>query len=213
MLLDRVGGIRYAVEMKRSIAFGIVLTVAVTAAWGQFGSVPSGYSAHESGSSQLNFFYPDGWFVVDEADNTALVNREALVEQIVADTADILPGDAIMVIGILPTMFMAMMGIPVDDISTILDGMFDNMVASSGEMENSRKEVHEFGAYSVASVTFDDPEEEASGIFFVAHEQEEVIVFAVVYGFRESLDAHRETLARAVASAEFTGDLSEMMQN
>ncbi len=199
--------------MKR-IVFGLTaFLILAGSVWGQFGSRPSGFTDHRSDEMEISFYYPDGWFVSEEEGGVTLVNRQGLLEQSAMDMPDLQPGDTAMVIGIMPTFFMMMMGIPVDDITTILDGMFESIISSNdGTMENSSKEILEFDGRRVATITFDDSSQEASGIFFVAHEQEDVIMFAVAYGFRNSLDRNRRQLAQTVSSAEFTGDLESMMQ-
>lgn len=199
--------------MKRKTLLLVVLVVATGTVWAQLGGQPAGFSEHRSAELELTFFYPSEWFVSEQDGNLTIATREALLEDPGEEFPELRPGDTAMVIGIMPTFFMAMMGIPVDDISTILDGMFENVVSSNeGNLENSSKEVLEFDGRRVATITFDDASQDASGIFFVAHEQEEVIMFAVAYGFRASLDRNREDLGRLVASAEFTGDLESMMQ-
>jgi hypothetical protein len=199
--------------MKRVLFFVGMMVMALGVVWAQLGNQPSGFDRYRSDELELTFFYPNDWFVSAQEGNLMVANREALLQETGDEMPDIQPGDTAMVIGIMPVFFMAMMGIPTDDISTILDGMFDNVVSSNeGSLENSSKEILEYGDRSVATVTFDDASQEASGIFLVSHEQEEVIMFAVAYGFRSSLDRNRNDLGRVVASAEFTGDLESMMQ-
>jgi hypothetical protein len=199
--------------MKRLVLGLTVFLVLAGSVWGQLGSRPSGFSDYRSEEMELSFFYPDGWFVSEEEGGVTVVNRESLLGGSENGIEDLQPGDTAMVIGIMPTFFMMMMGIPTDDITTILDGMFDNIISGNdGTLENSSKEVLDFDGRRVATVTFDDSSQEASGIFLVAHEQEDVIMFAVAYGFRNSLDRNRQQLAQTVASTEFTGDLESMMQ-
>lgn len=199
--------------MKRVfIAVGLIV-VSLGVAWAQLGSQPSGYSMFRSDDLELTMYYPDGWYISDQEGSLMVANREALVQELAAEVPDLMPGDTAMVVGIMPIFFMAMMGIETDDISTILDGMFENIVASNeGNLENTSKEVLEYEGRSVATVTFDDSSQEASGVFFVAQEQPEVVMFAVAYGMRRSLDRNRDALARSVVSAEFTGDVESMMQ-
>ncbi|MDA3948569.1 MAG: hypothetical protein PF508_05000 [Spirochaeta sp.] len=198
--------------MKRIVLFVVVLTISIGTVWAQFGSQPSGFSSYSSDNLDLSFYYPDGWVIAEQDGNLTIANREELLTEIATDVPDIRPGDTAMVIGIMPTFFMMMMGIPTDDISTILDGMFETVVSDNdGVLENTNRETLEFGGRRVATVTFDDSSQDASGTFLVAHEQEDVIMFAVAYGFRASLEANREQLGRLVASAEFTGDLENMM--
>ena len=106
---------------------------------------------------------------------------------------------------------LAMMGVPADDVSAIVNGMFENMISSSGGVENGEAQTHSYGDRAVASMLFDDSAEAFSGMIMVAHEQEEVIVFAVSLGFREDLLRERDDLARLVSTVEFTGDLSSLM--
>ena len=199
--------------MKRILFLFIVLIVSVGTVWAQFGSQPAGFSSYRSDNLELSFYYPDGWIVAEQDGNLTIANREELLDDVVTESPDIRPGDTAMVIGIMPTFFMMMMGIPADDITSILDGMFENVVSDNdAKLENTSREILDFGGRRVATVTFDDTSQEVSGIFLVAHEQEDVIMFAVAYGFRDSLDSNREQLGRLVASAEFTGDLENMMQ-
>ena len=199
--------------MKRITFLVLVLIVSVGTVWAQFGSQPSGFSSYRSDNLELSFYYPGDWMVAEQDGNLTIANREGLLNDVATEAPDIRPGDTAMVIGIMPTFFMAMMGVETDDITTILDGMFENVVSDNeGTLGNTSREILEFGGRRVATVTFDDTSQDASGIFLVAHEQEEVIMFAVAYGFRDSLDDNREQLGRLVASAEFTGDLENMMQ-
>jgi hypothetical protein len=199
--------------MKRILLVLLVLIMTVGTTWAQFGARPSGFAEYRSEEQQLTFFYPDGWFVSEADGNIMIANREALTNDSAMDMPEITPGDTALVIGIMPTFLMAMMGIPVDSISGILDGMFQNVMSAEGSaIGNNTNELYEFDGRSVATTTFDDSEQEVSGIFFVSHEQEEVIMFGVAYGFRNSLDSNREALARLVSTAEFTGDLESMLQ-
>ncbi len=198
--------------MKRLLLVPLVLIVTVGTAWAQFGARPSGFAEYQSDEQQLTFFYPESWFVAEADGNIMIANRESLTDESATEMPDISPGDTALVIGIMPTFLMAMMGIPVDSISGILDGMFETVMSAEGNaIGNDADELYDFDGRSVATTTFDDSEQDMSGIFFVAHEQEEVIMFAVAYGFRDSLDTHRETLARLVSTAEFTGDLESLM--
>jgi hypothetical protein len=201
--------------MKRKYIGLLVLFVVTGSVWGQLGSRPSGFSDYRSDDMELSFHYPNGWFVLEMDGGLTVANREALLESVDTemDMPDLKPGDTAMVIGMMPTFFMMMMGIPTDDITMILDGMFDNIVSSDeGNLDNSATEVLEFEGRRVATVTFDDSSQDASGIFLVAHEQEDVILFGVAYGYRDSLDRNRKQLARTIASVEFTGDLASMLQ-
>jgi hypothetical protein len=197
--------------MKRLLwVFLAVLVVAGPVA-AQMGSQPSGFTSHFSEDTQLAFYYPRDWYVADGDGNLAIMSRAALADQMELDEPDLQPGDTVVIVGIIPTMLMAMMGVPVDDVDTILSGMFDTMIAQAGEVENGETAGHTFGARSVASVLFDDAEEEFSGMMLVAHEQDEVIVFAVAMGFREDLLRRREVVAEIVSTVEFTGDLESML--
>ncbi len=211
--IDNATGMDYALGMKRTCIWLVVLLTLGTTVWAQLGTTPSGFSPHESVDLELSIFYPDGWYVSDQEGGLAVVNREGLLDDVDSEMPTLQPGDTALFLGVMPTFFMTMMGIPVDDISSILDGLFDNIVSTNdGVLENSQKEVLNIDGRRVATVTFDDSSQDASGIFFVAHEQDEVIIFAVGYGFRTSLDRNRSTLGQIVASAEFTGDFEEMMQ-
>ncbi len=197
--------------MKR-IGFVIVIGIMVPAiVAAQLGEPPAGYRRYESAEAHIAFYYPQEWFVSEQDQSPVVVSREALADQLDRDQPDLQPGDTVLVMGVLPSMFMAMMGIPVDDVESIADGMFENMIAQSGEIRDGQGEVHSFGGRQVASVVFDDAQDEFSGMIAVVHEQEEVIGFGMVLGFREDLLQHRERAARIVSSLEFTGDFAEML--
>lgn len=197
--------------MKRiflAIVIGIVVVAGVTA---QLGDLPSGFRSYESTTAEIAFYYPQEWFVGEQEDSPVVVSREALTDQLNRDEPDLQPGDTVVVLGVLPAMFMAMMGVPVEDVTGIVDGMFENMIAQSGEVRNGEVETHSFGGRRAASVVFDDAQDEFSGMIAVIHEQEEVIGFGMALGFREDLVRRREQIARIVASMEFTGDFSQML--
>ncbi len=198
-------------SMKRIFVPVLFALIAAAPAMAQFGGMPSGFASYQSEEMQVAFYYPDGWYVVESDGNLAIVNREALIDQVNADQPDLQPGDTVVVVGVLPTMLLAMMGVPADDVSAIVNGMFENMISSSGGVENGEAQTHSYGDRAVASMLFDDSAEAFSGMIMVAHEQEEVIVFAVSLGFREDLLRERDDLARLVSTVEFTGDLSSLM--
>jgi hypothetical protein len=197
--------------MKRLLWVSLVVLVGAGPVAAQMGSQPSGFTSHFSEGTELAFYYPSDWYVADGDGNLAIMSRAALANQMDLDEPDLQPGDTVVIVGIIPTMLMAMMGVPVDDVDTILTGMFDTMIAQAGEIENGETAGHTFGARSVASVLFDDAQEEFSGMMLVAHEQEEVIVFAVAMGFREDLRRRREMVAEIISTVEFTGDLESML--
>lgn len=211
-LIDNWPGMAEAVAMRRILLTGVLLGVAVLTLPAQLGSVPAGYSTHQSESYEIAFHYPDQWAVVERDDMLAVVNRSGLVDEVGQDEPDLQPGDVVVVLGVLPSMLMTMMGIPADDVGALADGMFENMLAESNELANAESGVSSYGGTEVASVVFDDPSEEVSGMVMVAREQEEVVVFSVALGFREDLRSEREALGRIVASTEYTGDIQGLMQ-
>ncbi len=186
----------------------IVVPVIVTA---QLGTPPAGYRRYESGATQIAFYYPQEWFVIEQDESPVVVSREALGDQLNRDQPDLQPGDTVLVMGVLPSMFMAMMGIPIDDVESIADGLFENMIAQSGEIRDGQVDVQSFGGREIATIVFDDAEDELSGMIAVVHEQEDVIGFGMVLGFREDLLRRRERVARTVSSLEFTGDFAQML--
>ena len=190
----------------------MLVLVGLSAVYAQLGNRPSGFDAHHSKVMQISFYYPGEWFVAEEEDNLAVVSREGLIDQLGNDQPDLQPGDVVMVMGVLPTMLMAMMGIPADDVETLVDGLFDNLVAEGGNTDNAQTELLTFGSRRVATVLFDDQETGYSGTVMVAHEQEEVISFSIALGFREDLDRHRDMLATVLSTVEFTGDFSALLQ-
>ncbi|MFW5695431.1 MAG: hypothetical protein ACOCYB_09690 [Alkalispirochaeta sp.] len=197
--------------MKR-IGLVIVIGIGVpTMVMAQLGDPPSGFRRYESAEAQVAFYYPQEWFVAEQDGSPIVVSREALVAQLDREEPDLQPGDTVITLGVLPAMFMAMMGIPVDDVEAIADGMFENMIAHSGEVRDENIDVHSFGGRRVASVLFDDAYAEFSGMISVVHEQEDVIGFGMVLGFPEDLRRRRERTAQIVSSLEFGGDFSRML--
>ncbi|MEX2443504.1 MAG: hypothetical protein WD492_07860 [Alkalispirochaeta sp.] len=197
--------------MKRILLVIVIGVVGAASATAQLGELPSGYLSYQSAEAQIAFYYPQEWFAGEQDGSPVVVSRQALTEQLNRDKPDLQPGDTVVMLGVLPTMFMAMMGIPVEDVSGLVNGMFENMIAQSGEVRNGEVETHSFGGRRVASVLFDDAEEGFSGMIAVVHEQEEVIGFGMTLGFREDLFRRRERISRIVSSMEFTGDFSQML--
>ncbi len=197
--------------MRQIILYTIVFTVAVAAAHGQLGSRPAGYTDHVDEEFEIAFYYPDGWYVANGSDSIWVVNREALLGDLNREAPDVQPGDAMLTFGILPTMLLSMMGISVDDQGAIVDGIFENMMAEDADLQNRERMTHQFGGREVPSILFDNVSHEVSGIVFVTHEQENVIVFGVALGFREDLVSRHEQLAQVVSTVEFTGSLESLM--
>ena len=202
---------RRANGMKRIGLVIVIGFITPTIAMAQLGDSPSGHSRYESTEAQVAFYYPNEWFVSEHEGSPMVVSRQALVDQLDRDQPDLEPGDTVLTLGVMPTMFMAMMGIPVDSVEGIAEGMFESMIAQSGEVRDGDAETHSFGGRQVASVVFDDVEDEFSGMIAVTHEQEEVIGFGIMLGFREDLLQRRERAARIVSSVEFRGDFSQML--
>ena len=197
--------------MKRALLVSVLVVVVVGMATAQLGSQPRGYESYASDDLMVSFYYPDDWFVVEKDENLTVVNRRALADQVGEDEPDLQPGDTVMVVGVLPAMLMAMMGVPAEDVSSIVDAMFQNMISENGDVQNGDSQTHTVEGRRVASMLFDDSSEEFSGMIMVTHEQEEVIVFSVALGFRDDLVRNRDLLVRVVSTAEFTGDFSSMM--
>ncbi|MFO8042001.1 MAG: hypothetical protein R6U25_02260 [Alkalispirochaeta sp.] len=197
--------------MKRRVLVTVIGILVASHAMAQLGELPAGYQIYRSAAAQLAFHYPQEWFVGDQEGSPVVVSREALTAQLSRDEPDLQPGDTVLMLGVLPTMFMAMMGVPVEDVGDIVDGMFENMIAQSGEVRNGEAETMSFGGRRVGSVVFDDAEDSLSGMITVVHEQEEVIGFGMAMGFREDLLRRRERISRIVSSMEFIGDFSEML--
>ncbi len=198
---------------KRIVMSAAIAVVAVGVLSAQLGSRPAGFTVHHSESMPLSFYYPSSWFAGEQDGNLLIVNRQSLLESSPMEAPEVGPGDAFLVIGILPSFFMEMMGIPLDDVSAILEVMFSQMVAdSSGNIGNEHQEIINFQGRAVAAIAFDDASQAASGTFFISHEQDDVIIFAVAYGLRATLDAERRQMAQIVSSAEFTGDMTNLMQ-
>lgn len=185
-----------------------ILTAPVFA---QLGTAPAGFAAHVSETAQLGFFYPEDWTVVDNDQTLAIVSRAGLADQINNETPDLQPGDTVLVVGVLPLMLLSMMGVPADDLETMVDGMFTSMMESSGDLENSETLMFSHGGRDVAAVSFDDAAQEISGLMMIAHQQDDVIAFAAAMGMREDIDRNGDRLSRVVSTVEFTGDLSALM--
>jgi hypothetical protein len=199
--------------MKRIAVFGILLVFVVSAAFAQLGSAPTGYESYASDEMMLALYYPGSWFVVEEEGNLGIVNRQELAGELNKDMPDVRPGDVVMAVGFIPTFFLGMMGVPVDSIDSMVDGMFQSMMESNENGAENEREVLTYGGTQVGTVSFTDPAEDMSGIFMIAQSQDEVVVFAMAAGMREDLATNRDTLARVVSSVEFTGSLEELMGN
>lgn len=197
--------------MKRTVLVTVIGILLSSHAMAQLGELPAGYQRYQSAQGELAFYYPQEWFVAEQDGSPVVVSREALTDELNRDEPDLQPGDTVLVLGVLPTMFMAMMGVPVDDVGDIVDGMFENMIAQSGEVRNGEVETSVFGGRQVGSVIFDDAEDSFSGMIAVVNEQEEVIGFGMAMGFREDLLRRRERLSQIVSSVELTGDFSQML--
>ena len=197
--------------MKQIIVNVLVFLVVAAAAHAQLGSRPAGYTDHLDDDFEIAFYYPERWHVANGSDSIWVVNREALLDDLNNEAPDVQPGDAMLTFGVLPTMLLSMMGISVDDQGAIVDGIFENMMAEDADLQNRERTTHQFGAREVPSVLFDNVSHEVSGIVFVTHEQENVIVFGVALGFREDLVANHELLAQIVSTVEFTGSLESLM--
>lgn len=210
--IDNPGGMAEAMNMRRTLFAGVLFLMAALAVHAQIGPVPGSFDSYQSEDLQIGFHYPDRWFVVERDDMLAVVNRDGLVDQVGTDQPDLRPGDVVVVVGVLPSMLMSMMGMPADDVSAIADGMFENMLSQSDELGNAESRVETYGGSEVASVVFDDTEQDVSGMVMVARQQEEVIVFSVALGFREDLREDRDMIGRIVASTEFTGDIQGLFE-
>jgi hypothetical protein len=214
-ILDFPPLIAYAYIMKR--CFGAVLaalilgTAGTPVAFAQLGDAPDGYEPHVSEDVQMAFFYPSEWFIVEQDGNIAVVNRPGLADQVGVDQPDLQPGDTMFVLNILPTLLMTMIGIPAEDAATIVEAMFETMIAEQGNVVTGEAQTHSFGDRTVASLMFDDAGERVSGMLLAALNQEDVLVFSMALGFREDLMSERERVARTVATAEFTGELNNLL--
>lgn len=197
--------------MKRFVLLPFFLFVAGSALFAQLGSAPAGFVPYSSDALQIGLYHPRNWHVGEQDGSLAVVSREALLSQVSADTPDLQPGDTIMVVGVLPVMFLSMMGIPADDVGSMVNGMFENMISANGEVANSRTAVFTHGGREVAAVTFDDTEQAFSGMMMAIHEQDQVVTFGVALGRQADLERNTEDLTLTLSTVEFTGDMSAML--
>ncbi len=199
--------------MKRAIVGILLVGFVFSSAYAQIGSTPTGFSQYESDEMMLSLSYPSDWFVVEEEGNLGIVNREALAAQLGADQPDVRPGDVIMAVGFIPSFFLAMMGVPVDSIEAMVEGMFESMMDSNDGVSENDREVLTYGATQVGTVSFTDPSADISGLFLLAQQQDEVIVFAMAAGKMNDILDQREMLGQVVSTVEFTGSLEELLGN
>lgn len=210
--VDNPAGIPYACSMKAvtrtTIAIGIIAfgAVSVTA---QVGPTPAGFRAHESVEVPIAFYYPSTWTVVDRDESVGVVSRPALAEQLGSDAPSIQTGDALLALGVMPTAFIEMMGSDPDDLDSIVDMLFENISAESGEIAGAERRELEFSAGTVASMLFNTTGRRGSGMMLVAHESSEVLAFGMAYGRRDDLQAYRRELAHVIATMEFTGTMED----
>jgi|GEM_PF-2408275 len=199
--------------MKRVLLSGVLVAIVATLGFAQLGTAPSGFQSYESEEMMLALYYPGNWFVVEEDGNLGLVNREALMEQLNAEVPDVQPGDVIMAVGFIPTFFLGMMGVPIDSTEALVDGMFETMLESNEGVTENDREILRYGGAQIGTVSFSDPAQDISGLFLLAHQQDEVVVFAMAAGMLEDVTRERETLAQVVSTVEFTGTIDELMGN
>lgn len=182
-----------------------------TLGFAQLGTAPSGFQSYESEEMMLALYYPGNWFVVEEGGNLGLVNREALAAQLNSEQPDVQPGDVIMAVGFIPTFFLGMMGVPVDSTEALVEGMFETMLESNEGVTEIDREILNYGGAQIGTVSFSDPAQDISGLFLLAHQQDEVVVFAMAAGMLNDITRQRDVLAQVVSTVEFTGSIDELM--
>lgn len=161
----------------------------------------------------IGLYHPDTYTVVEQDQSLAIVSRAALADELMADKPDLQPGDVALVTGVFPIGLLMMMGVPADEIDVMIDGMFDSMIARGTNTGGIDEVQLEYAAGNVAAVSFDDLDQEISGILFLADaDDDQVVLFGIAMGLRADLDANRRRLGQVIASMEFTGDLSAMME-
>ncbi len=160
----------------------------------------------------MAFFYPSTWTVVDQDDGVGLVSRPGLAEQMDADQPDIQTGDALLALGVMPAMFIEMMGADIDDLENVMDVLHSNIDAESGDVRGSDRASHSYASRDVVSILFDTTEADAAGLMFVSRESEDVLAFGIAFGERNDLAAYRDELGQVIASMEFTGSMEDFFR-
>lgn len=218
-LIDFPFAISYPYNMKVlvkpffAVGFAVVFTVLILPVIGaQEGPQPSGFQAHEGVEVPVAFYYPGSWTVVDQDESVGIVSRPALAQQLGSDDPDIQVGDAMLVLGVIPSVFIEMMGGESRDLESVTDMLYENMSTETGDLGGIDRLHHEFTAREVVSVLFDTGAEQRSGLMIVSHESDEVLAFGVAFGLRDDLSAYRDELSQVVATVEFTGTMQDFYE-
>ena len=91
-----------------------------------------------------------------------------------------------------------------------MDSFFASMIDSRESYADADRWFFEYGGVRVGTVAYFDPTDEDSGMILLTP-LEDVLVFAVALGVTQDLEARRETIARIVASVEFTGSIEDLI--
>lgn len=178
----------------------------------QEGSQPSGFNAHIGQEVPVAFYYPSSWTVVDRDEGVGIVSRPALARELGAEQPDIQAGDAMLALGVIPVMFVEMIGADPDDLGSITDMLFENMTAQSGELGVGDQLTHSYDAGEVVSVLFDTGSPVGAGLMMVSRESTEVLAFGIAFGAHNDLAAYRDELTQVVVSVEFTGTMQDFYE-
>lgn len=207
----------YRTRKTRNITPAVVMALFIFAATSttmiaaQEGEQPPGFRPHAGAEVPVAFYYPSTWTVVDRDESVGIVTRPGLAGELGSDQPAIETGDAMLALGVMPAMFLEMMGASPADLDSVLDTMTENISSDAGEVTPEERTYLQTDTREVAAVLFDTPGGNAAGMMLVSRESDEVLAFGMAFGGRQDLQAYRDELAQVLASLEFTGTMQDFM--
>lgn len=196
------------------IVVAVCVLVPISALAAQDGPQPAGFRDHQGVEVPVAFYYPASWMVVDQNESVGIVSRPALVTDMAQGRPALEDGDAILALGVMPTLFFQMMGAETDSLEAVVDVLYASIETGDGDgdVDEEDRERHSYPAGDAVSVLFDVPGQDPASMMIVARESPDVFAFGMAFGKRDDLAAFRDELAHVVATVEFTGTMEDFYQ-